>query len=254
MKRLEEVSSPVLIFSVFRFLRSPRGLIALSLLIILAALLIFVKFSHEKSLRYEQEVEQITRSEELILALQRSLKELSKSSRELVLPDADTRQYFASSVSVKDLSSNHADNLVGNLGVTSEQWAINSKSAVTSPSDLQLFRALFADLNQLHGLKLKIVSGQFSEKDESFTTFLALSGSGVSASMKGISFDGHATVEWQESGEEGWKISRWELWIFTATRMKRRLHSLSAVTKLACRILLRGSGLSSRSMTNSSRT
>lgn len=174
---------------------------------------IFVAGSRFRSQKqtFAAKAQQITKSEELILALQRMLSDISKSGKNRQLPDFDDSRFFEPSVLVRDLTPKYEIASTDNLEVALKNWQIDSENRPVPATNLRLFSALFDGLSAVRGFKMKIVSGEFSDTEDSFTTSLAVSGSGKLTSENELSFEGHLDVEWRNSGSDGWRISRWEL-------------------------------------------
>jgi len=196
------------------------ALIAVSCAVLSAYSLYFRSTETAEVIRKSQrQVEQIMRSEKLILRLQQQLKQLSQSAYNLKVPDWETKGLFTAKVVVVGLQHQPAPHTrIEAIDFKRQSWPI-APVRTEQPSDqLAIFGPILQNTSYVEQFSIKIVRGQFegtgTSREDKFATDLLIQASGKKKSSKTrFSLEAHAVAHWENLGKEAgitdWRIAQW---------------------------------------------
>ena len=212
----------------------PRFIVCVLLLGVILLLVIAFRFLTVPSL-YQQKhaknvqlVKELVTSEEILLQLTPSLRLLSRSLRNLQLPDPRSREIFADDVKVLGQLKNSASQ----IDETSKtNWSITESSESFSREELKLWPALIEQTSFFEHAKFYFIRGQLNKDDPTeYRSTVGFSGlaktkNPSSSSLVTASLHGEMEIFWhrpsgssthEENDPKSWQISQWKLIDFQA--------------------------------------
>ncbi|RMH23499.1 MAG: VCBS repeat-containing protein, partial [Acidobacteria bacterium] len=155
--------------------------------------------------------DELAASEDLLLELAPALQRLSRSARDLELPDRDAAELFAARVILADLPAGAAGEVrtLPSLATTLRSWQGGGEERTVARDELSLWRPLFSAVAYLEQAKLAAVDGRFVDPARQlFDADLRFNGTARlrTGGWQGIEID--QKVRWQRQGD-AWRIVAW---------------------------------------------
>lgn len=164
----------------------------------------------------EQAWREMIASEDLVDALGSARSALSRSIRNLALPDAEARRWFAAGYEVVDLAG---DPFETNPSPLPALAPVSRRELHAGPTtkDGPIWPGLLSRLDRVDHVSLGVLRGRFLEPERRrFETLLKLEALGRLPSGPLAWVHGRAVVRWEREGErpvgeaDSWRIVRWE--------------------------------------------
>jgi hypothetical protein len=164
----------------------------------------------------EQAWREMIASEDLIDALGSARSALSRSIRNLALPDAEARRWFAPGYEVVDLTGDPFETKASPLPALAPVSRRELHAGATT-KDATIWPGLLSRLDRVDHVSLGVLRGRFLEPERRrFETLLKLEALGRLPSGSLAWVHGRAVVRWEREGErpvgeaDSWRIARWE--------------------------------------------
>jgi hypothetical protein len=167
------------------------------------------------SSEHESTVRQLVSSEELLLELTPRLRALSRSVRNLQLPDTSARKLFLEEVAVSGRLARSTETSDSVTGPVSYGWLVETDNKVAPSADLALWNELFNETEYFETASFYFVRGNFEEGTfDEFQSRIGFDGLTKYQNGRQAALHAELDVSWSRQNQEHesvWRISSWNL-------------------------------------------